>query len=336
MIENLGEGGFSPFFQKGMYREAFLKRGIKMTKNQNKHKKRKSSWSTQAYYHAMMIPGIIFLIIFSYVPMAGLVMAFQNFVPAKGFFRSEWVGLQQFRNLFASKDIYLLIRNTVVISLGKIIIGTIVAIAFAILLNEIRHQWLKKGVQTIVYLPHFLSWVILATVVSNIFSLDGLVNSLLTGIGLNEMNFIGDKNLFQPLLIGTDVWKEFGYNSIVYLAAITAIDPGLHEAAAIDGASWWKRIWHVTLPGMLPIIILMVAINMSSILNAGFDQIYNLYSVRVYETGDILDTYVYRVGLVNRQYSFGTAVGLFKSLIGMILMLSVNELSKKFAHRSVF
>lgn len=307
-----------------------------MIKDRKRQKKTKSGLNTQGYYHAMMIPGMIFLLIFSYVPMAGIVMAFQNFVPAKGILGSKWVGLQQFKDLFSNKDIFLLIRNTVVISLGKIIFGTIVAIAFAILLNEIRHRWLKKGVQTIVYLPHFLSWVILATVVSNMFSLDGLVNGVLKTIGLGELNFIGDNHLFQPLLIGTDVWKEFGYNSIVYLAAITAIDPGLHEAAAIDGASWWQRVWHVTLPGMLPIIILMVAINMSNILNAGFDQIYNLYSVRVYETGDILDTYVYRVGLVNRQYSFGTAVGLFKSLIGMILMLSVNELSKKFAHRSVF
>ena len=229
-----------------------------------------------------------------------------------------------------------MIRNTLTIALGKIVLGTLVAIIFAILLNEIRVRWLKKSVQTIVYLPHFLSWVILASVVSNLFNLDGMVNSLLSGLGLEKANFLGSNSLFQPLLIGTDVWKEFGYNSIVYLAAITAVDPNLHEAAAVDGASWWRRVWHVTLPAMLPIIMMMAAINVTGILNGGFDQVYNLYSPKVYETGDILDTYVYRVGLINREYGFGTAVGLFKSVVGMVLMLSVNWLSKKTTRRSIF
>lgn len=292
--------------------------------------------SSQAYYHMMMLPGMIFLLIFSYIPMAGIVMAFQDFVPAKGIWGSEWVGLKHFLDLFSNRDILLLIRNTLVIALGKIILGTVMAIAFSILLNEIRVKWLKKSVQTIVYLPHFLSWVILASVISNMFNLDGMVNSVISSLGLEKLNFLGSNTLFQPLLIGTDVWKEFGYNSIVYLAAITAVDPNLHEAAAIDGASWWKRVWHVTLPAMLPIILMMAAINMSGILNAGFDQVYNLYSPMVYETGDILDTYVYRVGLMSRKYSFGTAVGLFKSVIGMVLMLSINWLSKKFTNRSIF
>ncbi len=181
-----------------------------------------------------------------------------------------------------------------------------------------------------------MSWVILASVVSNLFNLDGMVNSLLSGLGLEKANFLGSNSLFQPLLIGTDVWKEFGYNSIVYLAAITAVDPNLHEAAAVDGASWWRRVWHVTLPAMLPIIMMMAAINVTGILNGGFDQVYNLYSPKVYETGDILDTYVYRVGLINREYGFGTAVGLFKSVVGMVLMLSVNWLSKKTTRRSIF
>lgn len=298
--------------------------------------KKKKNWRSQTYYHAMLAPGMIFLLIFSYVPMVGIIMAFQDYVPAKGIRGSEFVGLMHFRDLFSNKDIWLLIRNTLVISIGKIILGTFMAILFSILLNEIKVKWLKKGVQTIVYLPHFLSWVILATVVANLFNLDGMVNSVISSLGFEKLNFLGDNKLFQPLLIGTDVWKEFGYNSIVYLAAITAIDPGLHEAAAIDGASWRQRVWHVTLPGMLSIIILMAAINMSSILNAGFDQVYNLYNTRVYETGDILDTYVYRMGLISREYSFGTAVGLFKSIIGLILMVSVNELSKKITHRSVF
>ncbi len=301
-------------------------------RNMLKSKRRQSELS----YHAMMLPGMIFLLIFSYIPMFGLVMAFQDFVPAKGILGSHWAGWKHFKYMIALPDIRLLVRNTVVIALGKIIIGTAMAILFAILLNEIKNRLLKKSVQTIVYLPHFLSWVVLASVVVNFFNLDGSVNQLLAGLGFEKLNFLGSNKLFQPLLIGTDVWKEFGYNSIVYLAAITAIDPGLHEAAAIDGASWRKRVRHITLPGMMPIILLMAAMNLSSILSAGFDQVYNLYSPMVYETGDILDTYVYRMGLISRQYSFGTAVGLLKSIIGMALMLGSNGLARKFADRKIF
>lgn len=303
--------------------------------------KKKSSFARRSHrseraYHAMMLPGMIFILIFSYVPMFGIVMAFQDYIPAKGIFGSAFVGLKNFKYMFSLPDSWLIIRNTIVIALGKIFIGTFMAIAFAILLNEIKNKLLKKSVQTIVYLPHFLSWVVLASVIVNLFNLDGSVNQILSAIGLEKLNFLGSNKLFQPLLIGTDVWKEFGYNSVVYLAAITAIDPGLHEAASIDGASWWQRVWHITLPGMMPIILLMAAVNLSNVLSAGFDQVYNLYSPMVYETGDILDTYVYRVGLISRKYSFGTAVGLFKSIIGMMLMLGANGLAKKYAHRKIF
>lgn len=292
--------------------------------------------TSQIYFHLMLLPGMIFILIFNYIPMGGMVMAFQNFKPAKGIFGSDWVGFKQFERLFSNSDFYELIRNTLVISLGKLVIKLVVAVAFAILLNEIKTMWLKKSVQTIVYLPHFLSWVVLAPVVFYMFGINGTVNNLFSSFGLDKINFIGSNDYFQGLLIGTSIWKEFGYGSIVYLAAITAVDPGLHEAAAIDGASWWQRVWNVTLPAMVPIIILMLAIDVGHVLSAGFDQVYNLYSVRVYETGDILDTYVYRVGLQQRQYSFATAVDMFKSIIGLVLMLSVNGLSKKFLNRSVF
>ena len=305
-------------------------------KKRNRSALCKHQQSSQRAYHLMLLPGMILIVIFCYIPMFGLFMAFQDYVPAKGILGSEFVGLKHFKYLFSLPDSWLIIRNTVVIALGKIVIGTIMSIAFAIILNEVKNKFLKKSVQTIVYLPHFLSWVVLASVIVNLFNLDGSVNQILSALGLEKLNFLGSNTLFQPLLIGTDVWKEFGYNSVVYLAAITAIDPMLHEAASIDGASFWQRIWHITLPGMMPIILLMAAVNMSNILNAGFDQVYNLYSPMVYETGDILDTYVYRVGLISRQYSFGTAVGLFKSVIGMALMLGANGLAKKYAHRRIF
>lgn len=310
---------------------------MKVQSMQVQTKKGAKRWTkAETMYHAMMFPGMIFLVIFSYIPMLGIIMAFQNYIPAKGLMGSKLVGLKHFAYILTLPDISKVVGNTLVIAIGKIIIGTFIAIAFSILLNEIRVKSLKKTVQTIVYLPHFLSWVVLATVVVNMFNLDGSVNQLLSAIGLEKINFLGSNRWFRPLMIGTDVWKEFGYNSVVYLAAITAIDPGLHEAAAIDSAGWWKRVWHITLPGMMPIIMLMAAMSLTSILSAGFDQIYNLYTPMVYETADVLDTYVYRIGLIGRQYSFATAVGLFKSVIGMILMLSANGLAKKFTDRKIF
>jgi len=302
-------------------------------KNEKMKKVRRRS---ELSYHLMVFPGLFFLILFSYIPMVGLLMAFQDFVPAKGLFRSEFVGLKHFTYMFQLPDIGKIIRNTLVIALGKMMLGMVIAIAFAILLNEVRIKIMKNTVQTIVYLPHFLSWVVLASVVTNMFGLDGSVNQVLASLGLEKVNFLGNSRVFPSLIIGTDVWKEFGYSSVVYLAAITSIDHGLHEAATMDGASLWKRIWHVTLPGMLPIILLMTATNLTSILSAGFDQIYNLYSPLVYETGDVLDTYVYRIGLVGRQYSFGAAVGLCRSIVGMVLLLSSNALTKKLTDQKIF
>ncbi|NRG25998.1 sugar ABC transporter permease [Bacillus circulans] len=321
-----------------MFQQPHLK--IENGKNSLPSAKRKKSkrivTKEELFYHSMLLPGMIFLIIFTFVPMFGVIMAFQNYVPAKGIMASEFVGFEHFKYMFSLPDIGKLFRNTIVIAIGKIVLGSLLAIVFAILLNEVRLKLLKKSIQTIVYLPHFLSWVVLASVVVNMFSLDGTINQLLAFFGMDKQNFLGSNKLFQPLLIGTDVWKEFGFNSIVYLAALTAIDPGLHEAASIDGANWWKRIWNITLPGMLPIILLLAVLSLPNVLNAGFDQVYNLYSPMVYESGDILDTYVYRVGLIGREYSFGTAVGLFKSVIGIILILSANNAAKKYTDRKLF
>lgn len=288
--------------------------------------------SYQMYYHGMMLPGFIFLIVFNFIPMFGVIMAFQDFKPAKGFLGSTFVGLKHFRYLFEMPDSFELFRNTLIIAVGKILFTTLAAIIFAILLNEIKNKYLKKSVQTVVYLPHFLSWVVLAMVVKNLFGLDGMLNSMFG----TSANWLGSNTLFQPLLIGTDTWKEFGYSSIVYLAAITSIDATLYEAADIDGATWWKKVWHVTLPGIKTTIILMAVMNLGSILNAGFDQVYNLYSASVYQTGDILDTYVYRVGLQGLHFSFGTAVGLLKSVIAFILMIGANQLAKKYADSTIF
>ena len=295
-------------------------------------KKRKS----QLGYHMMLAPGMMFLILFSFIPMFGIIMAFQDYIPTKGILGSPWVGLDYFKYMLEIPDSMSILKNTLIIAIGKIILSTIVPITFALLLNEIRIKWAKKTIQTVVYLPHFLSWAVLAVVVANIFSFEGPVNAFLGMFGIKPTLFLASNTWIRPILIGTDVWKEFGYGSIVYLAALTGIDSGLYEAAAIDGANRFKQLINITIPGILPIIMLMTAINLGNILNAGFDQVFNLYNPIVYETADIIDTYVYRVGLVGMQYSFATAVGLLKSVVGCILLVSANQLSKKFANMQIF
>lgn len=290
----------------------------------------------QLTFHLMMAPGMIFLIIFSFIPMLGIVMSFQNYMPARGITGSPWVGLDNFKFMFQIPDSKQIFINTLVIAVGKIIVGTIVTIVFALLLNEIRAKFAKKAIQTIVYLPNFLSWVILATVVMNIFSFDGPINAVIERLGGEPILFMASNTWFRPMLIVTDVWKSFGYGAIIYLAALTSIDPGLYEAAAIDGANRFKRMIHITIPGIMPTIMLVTIMNLPNILNAGFDQIFNLYNPLVMETADIIDTYVYRVGLVGRQYSLGTAVGLLRSVVGIILMLSANKIAEKTTDYRIF
>ncbi len=290
----------------------------------------------QLYYHVMMLPGMIFLAVFSFVPMFGIVMAFQNYIPAKGILKSKWAGWDYFKFIFTIPDSKQVFLNTIIIALGKMILGVIVPVCFALLLNEIRGKIFKKSVQTIVYLPHFLSWVVLAAVVQYIFSYDGPVNSVLALLHINPIMFMGSNKWFRPIMILTETWKEFGYGSIIYLAALTGIDPGLYEAAAIDGANRLKRLLHITLPGILPIILIMTTMSLPNILNAGFDQIFNLYNPLVYETGDIIDTYIYRVGMLQRQYSLATAVGLIKSVVGAILIAFANKLVTTFSDRRMF
>ncbi len=287
-------------------------------------------------FHLMLLPGMIMLFLFVFVPLFGSLMAFQNYVPAKGIFGSKWVGLDNFEFIFSLPDSRQVFVNTLVIAFAKLIFNIIVPVSFAILLNEITVGICKKFFQTVVYLPHFLSWVVLATVVTNMFSLSGPFNALVTAFGGEPVQFLADNNWFRQVIVATDVWKEFGYNSVVYLAALTGIDLGLYEAASIDGANRFEQTLHITLPSLMPTIILMTALNLGNILNAGFDQIFNLYNPIVYETGDIIDTYVYRIGMVERQYSIGTAVGLFKSVISFLLIMGANKGAKKLTGSGIF
>jgi len=284
----------------------------------------KIEWSL----HALLLPALIVTAIFSYGPMYGLIMAFQDFSPVTGF-SSPWIGLENFRWLFAQPAFTRTIYNTLFISIMKISIGTTASILFAILLNEIRITVCKRFFQTIVYIPNFISWIIMAGVLQTILASDGIVNNFLQLLGMERVMFLVDPNIFPWTMIWTDVWKTFGFGTVVYLATITSIDPELYESAVVDGANKFRQIVSITIPLMGPIIVLMVTLAMGNILSAGFDQIFNLYSPVVYATGDIIDTYLYRLGFQGTQFAVGAAVGLMRSVVSTILM----SLSLFFAYR---
>lgn len=286
--------------------------------------------------HAMMIPGMLFILIFNIVPMAGLVMAFQNFLPAKGFLHSKWVGLDNFKFMFQLPDSKQIFVNTLVIAISKMILNLLVPLIFALMLNAVRGKALKRTLQTIVYLPNFISWVILGSIISDIFSKSGIVNTIITSLGGDAIIFMGSNTWFRPIVVLTDVWKGFGYNSIIFLAALTGIDPTLYEASSIDGATSSKQLWYITLPSIMTTVVLVGTLSLGNVLNAGFDQIFNLYNPLVYRTGDIIDTYVYRMGLQNAQFSLATAVGMMKSVISFTLIIISYKLAEKFANYRIF
>ena len=277
---------------------------------------RKNLWQ----YYAMLIPGIVVTFIFCYIPLYGVIIAFENYNVGKGF-ASPWVGLQNFRYLFQQPTFTRTIWNTLFMSVWKLALGIVVPVAVAILLNEMRSNKLKRFYQTLIYIPNFLSWIIMAGVLMDILSSGGAVNLILHALGLPTVDFLGNAKGFPWTMIISDVWKGFGYGTIVYLAALTGIDPTLYESAMLDGATRWQQIRNVTIPLLMPTIILMTVLSLGSILNAGFDQVYNLYSPAVWETGDIIDTYVYRLGIQQAQYSVGAAVGLFKSVVSALLVI---------------
>lgn len=299
---------------------------------------RRSKMLRQLPLYVMLIPAVILVAIYSYGSMAGIIIAFEKFVPVKGLFGPQkWVGLQNFKTLFNMPNIWQIVFNTVYIALGKMIGGIAVPVVFALLLNEIKNSGVKRAFQTMVYLPNFLSWVILSGILIDILSPSGgFVNSMLTKFGIEPIFFLGSKNLFPPTMIVSEVWRSFGFGSVIYLAALTSIDPALYEAAKIDGANRWRQTWHVTLPGMTSIIVLMTVLSLGNILNGGFDQIYNMYSPAVYSTGDILDTFVYRLGIQDAQYSLSTAAGLFKSVVSLIFIVASYYLADRVAGYRVF
>ncbi|WP_240420514.1 ABC transporter permease [Paenibacillus periandrae] len=296
-----------------------------------------TKWRLQLPLHLMIIPGLLLVLIFSYGPMLGIIIAFQKFNPAKGIMGSPLIGFDNFVYVIKLPSFYQVIWNTIYIAVMKIIAGLIAPLTVAVLLNEMRREFVKRMVQTLVYLPHFLSWVILSGVLVDILSpSSGIVNQGLQWLGIEPIFFMADNHWFPFTLVLSNEWKEFGFSSIIYLAAITSINPSLYEAAVIDGANRWKQTWHVTLPGMAPIIVLMVTLSIGNVLNAGFEQVFNLYSPVVYESGDIIDTFVYRIGIVDAQYGVATAIGLFKSVVSFILLSTSYLMAYRFANYRIF
>ncbi|WP_314588658.1 ABC transporter permease subunit [Paenibacillus terrigena] len=294
-------------------------------------------WKREWPLHMMLLPGLILVLIFCYYPMAGIMMAFQKYIPNKGLLGSPFIGMRNFQLLIEYPDIGRVFLNTIYIAVMKIIAGLIVPITIAILLNELRKEWVKRTFQTLVYLPHFLSWVLLSGILVDILSpSSGILNQLLGIFGIKPIFFLGDNAWFPYVMVISDVWKEFGFGTIVYLAALTGINPSLYEAAEIDGAGRFKQILNVTLPGMMPIIILMLTLNIGNVLNAGFEQIFNLYSPPVYESADIIDTFVYRMGVQQAQFGFATAVGLLKSIVSFIFISVSYVLAYRIANYRIF
>ena len=286
--------------------------------------------------HVLLIPALVVTAIFSYGPMYGLIMAFQDYNPVAGFHRSPWIGFENFRWLFNEPHFVRTIPNTFYISLFKIGIGCVCSVVFALLLNEVRNMFCRRFFQTIVYIPNFISWVILAGVLQTILASDGLLNTAMEALGLERVLFLADPRVFPWTMIWSDVWKSFGFGTVVYLATITSIDPELYESAVIDGAGKFKQILYITLPLMGPIIVLMVTLALGNVLSAGFDQIYNLSSPVVYSTGDIIDTYLFRLGLQNGRFALGAAVGLMRSVVSMVLMSISLWIAYKVANYRIF
>ncbi len=279
----------------------------------------------------MIVPGVIFVLLFRYYPMYGVVIAFQDFSPAKGFAGSPWIGWENFEFLFSLPEFSRIFSNTLIISISKIVADQLGALILALLLNEARRIFFRRAIQTLIYLPHFLSWIVLGGILLDILSAGGILNQAIGAFGLKPQLWLGSNEWFRGTIISSGFWKNVGFSTIVYLAALTAINPVLHEAAAIDGAGRFRRIWHITLPGIRPTIVLLAALSLGDVLEAGFEQILTLYNPSVYRTGDIIDTYVYRVGLISAQWSLAGAVGLFKSIIGFILIVLSYWLADRFA-----
>ena len=278
----------------------------------------------------MMLPGIIYFIIFKYIPIYGLQLAFKDYIFKAGITGSKWVGLEHFQNIFAMQSFWQVFKNTLIISAYQLVFGFPAPILFAILLNEVKNIHFKKTIQTVSYLPHFVSWVVLGGLFTQFLSpSSGPVNIMLMKLGIEPIHFLGDVKWFRGVLVATGIWKDLGWSSIVYLAALSGVEQEMYEAARIDGATRFQQILYITLPSLAPVITIMLIFDLGKIINDNFDQVFNMYSMVVYSVGDVISTYVYRTGITQMQYSTGTAIGLFKNVISFSMVIMANYIANK-------
>lgn len=285
----------------------------------------------------LVLPGLLFFLIFSYIPMYGVQLAFKEYHVAEGIWGSPFVGFQNFKYAMADQQFWLAFKNTIIISFSRLLFVFPIPIVLSILLNELKARKFKRVIQTVFTFPHFLSWVVIGGMMINLFGSNGAVNNLMALLGLERQQFLADPNMFRPMIYITDIWKEAGWSCIIYLAAITGISPELYEAATVDGANRFHKIWYITLPSIASTIVVLLILSIGNIMNGGFDQIFNLYNPAVYETGDIIDTYIYRTTFQNGgDLGISTAVGLFKSVINLLLLVVANTVSKRFTGSGLY
>ena len=288
------------------------------------------------WFYVMIIPAIAYFIVFHYAPMYGVIIAFQNYKPFKGISGSAWVGLKHFSDFITGPFFWRLLRNTLSINIGMLLFGFPLPIIFALLLNEVRSVGFKRVVQTITYMPHFVSSVVVCGLMVLFCRSDGILTYVLKFIGFPDNNLLTYKQYFQGLYIGMNIWQELGWDSIIYFAALTSIDVSLYEAARVDGAGRWRQMWHITLPGIAPTVVILLILRIGNLMSLGWDRIYLLYNDMVMETADVISTYVYRTGMLQVQYSYATAVGLMNSIVNIILLFSANYISRKVTDSSLW
>lgn len=296
-----------------------------------------SSFKKVKWLYLMMIPGLLYYIVFKYGPMFGLVMAFQDFNAYLGFFGSPWVGLKHFARFFSEPTFWTLFRNTLILGFLNIFIYFPIPILLSLMLNEIRHSWYKRISQTLIYIPHFISWVVICSITYTLFTVDGgVVNGIIEMTGGDKINFLTSKSLFRPLIMGQIIWKEAGWGTIIFLSALTSIDQELYSAADVDGASRLQKLWHITLPGIKGTIVTMLILRLGSFLNTGFEQLLLMINSLNRSVGEVFDTYVYTTGILGGQFSYTTAVGFFKSFVSLILVIGANALAKKLGEEGIY
>lgn len=288
------------------------------------------------WFYVMILPCIAYFIVFHYAPMYGVIIAFQDYKPFKGISGSAWVGLKHFSDFINGPFFWRLIRNTLSINIGMLVFGFPLPIVFALLLNEVRATGFKRVVQTITYMPHFVSSVVVCGLMVIFCRSDGMLTYVLKFLGFPESNLLTYKQYFQGLYIGMNIWQELGWDSIIYFAALTSIDVSLYEAARVDGAGRWRQMWHITLPGIAPTVVILLILRIGNLMSLGWDRIYLLYNDMVMETADVISTYVYRTGMLQVQYSYATAVGLMNSIVNIILLFSANYISRKVTDSSLW